>query len=113
MITNKMKVVQLKMREARFWPKMKFETIFFQGSLAVFQSKRVASAGGRNSPQTPLPPALQILDEISSNFFERTPPLPRHGSASAEYGLLKRTQVKLNLYEQKNNTFNISGRNGK
>ena len=75
MITNKMKVVQLKMREARFWPKMKFETIFFQGSLAVFQSERVASAGGRNSPQTPLPPALQILDEISSNFFERTPPI--------------------------------------
>jgi hypothetical protein len=30
MITNKMKVVQLKMREARFWPKMKFEPIFFQ-----------------------------------------------------------------------------------
>jgi hypothetical protein len=30
MITNKMKIVQLKMREARFWPKMKFEPIFFQ-----------------------------------------------------------------------------------
>ena len=40
-----MKTVQLKMREARFWPKMKFEPIFFSGSLAVFQSERVASAG--------------------------------------------------------------------
>ena len=30
MITNKTKTVQLKMREARFWPKMKFETTFFQ-----------------------------------------------------------------------------------
>jgi hypothetical protein len=30
MITNKMKIVQLKMREARFWPKIKFEPILFQ-----------------------------------------------------------------------------------
>ena len=30
MITNNMRVVQLKMIEARFWPKIKFETIFFQ-----------------------------------------------------------------------------------
>jgi len=75
MITNKMKVVQLKMREARFWPKMKFETIFFLGSLAVFQSERVASAGGRKGGLGGIPPALQIFGEISSNFFERTPPI--------------------------------------
>ena len=73
MITNKMKIVQLKMREARFWPKMKFEPIFFSGSLAVFQSERVASAGGRKGGLGGIPPALQILGEICSNFFERTP----------------------------------------
>ena len=70
-----MKIVQLKMREARFWPKMKFETIFFSGSLAVFQSERVASAGGRKGGLGGIPPALQILGEICSNFFERTPPV--------------------------------------
>jgi len=35
----------------------------FSGSLAVFQSERVASAGGREG------------GEICSNFFERTPPI--------------------------------------
>ena len=47
MITNKTETVQLKMREARFWPKMKFEQIFFQVLWQFFQSERVASAGGR------------------------------------------------------------------
>ncbi|MBU1932175.1 hypothetical protein KJ965_05800, partial [Patescibacteria group bacterium] len=46
----------------------------FSGSLAVFQSERVASAGGRKGLGG-IPPALQILGEISSNFFERTPPI--------------------------------------
>ena len=73
MITNKMKIVQLKMREARFWPKMKFEPIFFSGSLAVFQSERVASAGGRKGGLGGIPPALQILGEICSNFFVKRP----------------------------------------
>jgi hypothetical protein len=63
------------MKEARFWPKMKFEPIFFSGSLAVFQSERVASAGGRKGGLGGIPPALQILGEISSNFFESTPPV--------------------------------------
>ena len=45
----------------------------FSGSLAVFQSERVASAGGRKGGLGGIPPALQILGEISSNFFERTP----------------------------------------
>jgi hypothetical protein len=45
----------------------------FSGSLAVFQSERVASAGGRKGGLGGIPPALQILDEISSNFFESTP----------------------------------------
>ena len=75
MITNKMKIVQLKMREARFWPKMKFEPIFFSGSLAVFQSERVASAGGRKGGLGGIPPALQILGEICSNFFVKRPPV--------------------------------------
>ena len=48
----------------------------FSGSLAVFQSERVASAGGRKGGSVfALPPALQILGEICSNFFERTPPV--------------------------------------
>jgi len=47
----------------------------FSGSLAVFQSERVASAGGRKGGLGGIPPALQILSEICSNFFERTPPV--------------------------------------
>ena len=47
----------------------------FSGSLAVFQSERVASAGGWKGGLGGIPPALQILGEISSNFFERTPPI--------------------------------------
>ncbi len=48
MITNKMEVVQLKMREARFWPKMKFETIFFQVLWQFFNPKgSLLRAGGR------------------------------------------------------------------
>ena len=47
----------------------------FSGSLAVFQSERVASAGGRKGGLGGIPPALQILGEISSNFFESTPPI--------------------------------------
>ena len=53
----------------------------FSGSLAVFQSERVASppeadrCGGRKGGLGGIPPALQILGEISSNFFESTPPV--------------------------------------
>jgi len=66
----------------------------FSGSLAVFQSERVASppeadrCGGRKGGLGGIPPALQIEDknflfrpalqilgEICSNFFERTPPV--------------------------------------
>ncbi len=48
MITNKTKVVQLKMREARFWPKMKFEPIFFQVLWQFFNPKEsLLRAGGR------------------------------------------------------------------
>ncbi len=73
MIANKIKLVQLKMREARFWPKMKFEPIFFQVLWQFFNPKgSLPLAGGRGGG---IPPALQILGEISSNFFERTPPI--------------------------------------
>jgi hypothetical protein len=53
----------------------------FAGSLAVFQSERVASAGARGSLGG-IPPALQILGEISSNFVQKVPlsplyPLPK------------------------------------
>src|SRR3990167_10261021 len=48
MITNKMKTVQLKMIEARFWPKTKFETIFFQVLWQFFNPKgSLLRAGGR------------------------------------------------------------------
>ena len=40
MITNKTEAVQIKMREARFWPKMKFEPIFFSSSWAVFRNRK-------------------------------------------------------------------------
>jgi len=53
----------------------KLTTSIFSGSLTVFQSERVASAGGRKGGLGGIPPALQILGEISSNFFERTPPI--------------------------------------
>jgi len=76
MITNKMETVQLKMREARFWPKMKFEPIFFQVLWQFFNPKgSLLRAGGRKGGLGGIPPALQILGEISSNFFERTPPV--------------------------------------
>ena len=43
-----MKIVQLKMREARFWLKMKFETIFFQVLWQFFNPKgSLPQAGGR------------------------------------------------------------------
>jgi hypothetical protein len=54
----------------------------FSGSLAVFQSERVVASpakrdrcGGRKGGLGGIPPALQILGEISSNFFESTPPI--------------------------------------
>jgi len=48
MITNKIKLVQLKIRGARFWPKMKFETIFFQVLWQFFNPKgSLLQAGGK------------------------------------------------------------------
>ena len=41
--------------------------------LEIVQSERVASAGRRKGGVGGIPPALQILGEICSNFFERTP----------------------------------------
>ena len=71
-------IVLLKMREARFWPKMKFEPIFFQVLWQFFNPKgSLLRAGGRGVWGGGIPPALQILGEISSNFFKRTPPVRR------------------------------------
>jgi len=48
MITNKMKSIKLKMKEARFWPKMKLEPIFFQVLWQFFNPKgSFPLAGGR------------------------------------------------------------------
>jgi len=42
------KLSKLKMREARFWPKMKFETIFFQVLWQFFNPEgSLLRAGGR------------------------------------------------------------------
>jgi len=82
----------------------------FSDSLAVFQSERVASppeadrCGGRKGGLGGIPPALQILGEISSNFFERTPPVrkplayqteptPRRFTLPSMYFLLKNTEI--------------------
>ena len=79
-----MKLVQLKMREARFWPKMKFETIFFQVLWQFFNPKgSLLRAGGREIWGGEFRPPYksirlrsgQVLGEIRSNFFERTPPV--------------------------------------
>jgi len=68
------KLSELKMREARFWLKMKFEPIFFQVLWQFFNPKRSLPQGGRKGGLGGIPPApLQILGEICSNFFERTP----------------------------------------
>ncbi len=48
MITNKTQSIKLKMREARFWPKMKFDPIFFQVLWQFFNPKgSLLRAGGR------------------------------------------------------------------
>jgi hypothetical protein len=51
----------------------------FSGSLAVFQSEKVAfrGAGGRGvwGGMPPAPRVLSVLGEIGSNFFEQTPPI--------------------------------------
>jgi len=58
MITNKIKVVQLKMIEARFWPKMKFETIFlrFFGRFSIrkgrFRRRAEGGFGGNSARPT-------------------------------------------------------------
>ena len=68
MITNKIKVVQLKMREARFWPKMKFETIFFQVLWrSAFSLPLQGEAGGRGVWSLPFRPPSP--DAISVRIF--------------------------------------------
>jgi len=59
MITNKTESVQLKMREARFWPKMKFEPIFFLVLWRFFNPKgSLLRAGGRGSGGNSAPPYI-------------------------------------------------------
>ena len=70
---------QLKMIEARFCPKMKFETIFFQVLWQFFNPKGSLPQAGGRGVLGGIPPALQILGEICSNFFERTPPFRKLG----------------------------------
>jgi len=52
--------------------------------LEIVQPERVASASGRKGGVGGIPPALQILGEICSNFFECTPP-PRQTRLEAKY----------------------------
>ena len=79
-IMKSSKLSNLKMREARFWPKMKFEPIFLQVLWQFFNPKGSLPQGGRKGGLGGIPPApLQILGEICSNFFERTPPFRKLG----------------------------------
>ncbi len=64
-------MVQLKMREVRFWPKMKFETIFFQ-VLWQFSDPKWSLPRAEGGLGGEIPPTLQILGEICSDFFEST-----------------------------------------
>ena len=66
---------QIKNEESPLLAQNEVRADIFSGSLAVFQFERVASAGGRKGGLGGIPPALQILGEICSNFFERTPPI--------------------------------------
>ena len=76
---------QLKMIEARFCPKIKFEPTFFQVLWRfAFSLPFQGEAGGRGVLGE-IPPALQILGEISSNFFERTPPVGKRRVWLARY----------------------------
>ena len=55
-----MNLVQLKMREAHFWPKMKFETISFQVLWQFFNPKgSLLRAGGRGVWGEFRPPRLE------------------------------------------------------
>ncbi|MFH1749701.1 MAG: hypothetical protein ABH837_02295 [bacterium] len=72
-LPNKMKIVQLKMREARFWPKMKFEPIFFQVLWQFFNPKgsllrqrRTGAAGGRGVGGKEFLPALAFRFQFFS-----------------------------------------------
>jgi len=67
--------------------------------LEIVQSEKVASVGGWKGGLGGIPPALQILGEISSNFFESTPPSlkvqPRRYTAPLFYVIGKRIAVYL------------------
>ena len=60
-----------------------FKEFAAKEKLEIVQSERVASppeadrCDGRKGGLGGIPPALQILGEICSNFFERTPPSSR------------------------------------
>ncbi|PJB89182.1 hypothetical protein CO083_01090 [Candidatus Roizmanbacteria bacterium CG_4_9_14_0_8_um_filter_34_12] len=67
--------------------------IFRQRKLEIVLFERDASAGGRKGGLGGIPPALQILGKICSNFFERTPPvgkclcwLVRYAGSPANFG---------------------------
>ncbi len=53
--------------------------VWYFRKLEIVQSEKVASVGGRKGGLGGIPPALQILGEISSNYFESTPPDTRAG----------------------------------
>ena len=64
-LPNKMKVVQLKMRETRFWPKMKFEPIFFQVFWQFFNPKgSLLRAGGKGMWSLPFRPPSLLMKSV-------------------------------------------------
>jgi len=71
------KLSKLKMREARFWPKMKFETIFFQVLWQFFNPEgSLLRAGGRgfggNSEQAALRADHIFASEPDFDFWRGT-----------------------------------------
>ncbi|WP_041323969.1 hypothetical protein [Hippea maritima] len=74
------KFLQVKDEKKPAFGQNKVRADIFSGSLAVFQSEKVAfrGAGLKGEVSRGMPPAprvLSVLGEIGSNFFEQTPPI--------------------------------------
>ena len=83
MIPNKMKTIKQKILKSPLLAKIKFEPIFFTGSLAVFQSEKVASVGGRKGGSGGIPPAPRQFLANSVRIFSNAHRQLGNGSPSA------------------------------
>lgn len=76
---RKSKINNLEMRKSPLLAQNEVRDDIFSGSLAVCLFASASRRGGRKGGLGGIPPALQILGEISSNFFERTPLVKKTG----------------------------------